>query len=303
MRRVVLGETGIETSALGFGCASLGSRVGAEAGRRALEEAHAAGVTWFDLAPVYGGGAAEAIAGPFLKANRDRVQVATKAGLLLAGGAAGGLRRRLAPLARGALALARPAAARLRRAAPPANAKPPLTPALIVGSLEASLRRLGLDHVELFALHAPDPAEVGRDDDPRRARGRRRRRQGPGGGGRRRRRGGGGGARGRRALRRGAAGGAAARGAEGRGRRRPCSRGAVGRVRHHRALGLRPPAARWRPPRAGGGWRRPSRSIPTGVVLVSMLSAESRAATLAAAEAPVGARGSGRPPAAAGRGR
>ena len=86
MRRVVLGETGIETSALGFGCAALGSRVGAEAGRRALEEAHAAGVTWFDLAPVYGGGAAEAIAGPFLQATRDRVQVATTAGLLLAGG-------------------------------------------------------------------------------------------------------------------------------------------------------------------------------------------------------------------------
>jgi len=80
MRRVVLGGTGIETSALGFGCASLGSRVGAAEGLRALETAFDAGVTWFDLAPVYGGGAAEAIAGPFLKANRDRVQIATKAG-------------------------------------------------------------------------------------------------------------------------------------------------------------------------------------------------------------------------------
>ena len=168
MRRVVLGKTGIETSALGFGCASLGSRVGAEAGRRALEEAHAAGVGWFDLAPVYGGGEAEAIAGPFLRANRDRVQVATKAGLLLSDGPGGEVRRRLRPLARGALALAGPklvgSAARLRASAPKANAKPPLTPALITGSLEASLRRLGLDHVDLFALHAPHPAEVGRDD-------------------------------------------------------------------------------------------------------------------------------------------
>ena len=168
MRRVVLGGTGIETSALGFGCASLGSRVGAAEGLRALETAFDAGVTWFDLAPVYGGGAAEAIAAPFLKANRDRVQVATKAGLVLAGGAGGGLRRRLMPLARGAQSLAGPrlagSAARLRAAAPKANARPPLTPALIVGSLEASLRRLGLERVDLFALHTPDPAEVGRDD-------------------------------------------------------------------------------------------------------------------------------------------
>jgi len=169
MRRVILGGTGIETSALGFGCASLGSRVGAAEGRRALEEAFAAGVTWFDLAPVYGGGAAEAIAAPFLRAHRDRVQICTKAGLVLAGGAGAGLRRRLMPLARRALALAGPmlgggAAGRLRAAAPKANARPPLTPALIAGSLEASLRRLGTDHVELFALHAPDPAEVGRDE-------------------------------------------------------------------------------------------------------------------------------------------
>jgi aryl-alcohol dehydrogenase-like predicted oxidoreductase len=165
MRRVILGGTGIETSALGFGCASLGSRAGAAAGRRALEEAHAAGVTWFDLAPVYGGGAAEAIAAPFLKANRDTVQVATKAGLALGAGAGGALRRRLMPLARGALALAGPKlTARLRRAAPAANAKPPLTPGLIAASLDASLRRLGLERVDLFALHAPDADEVGRDD-------------------------------------------------------------------------------------------------------------------------------------------
>ena len=40
MRRVVLGGTGIETSALGFGCASLGSRVEVREGARALAAAH-----------------------------------------------------------------------------------------------------------------------------------------------------------------------------------------------------------------------------------------------------------------------
>ena len=54
MRRVTLGDTGIETSCLGFGCAALGSRIAPEAGARALAAAHAGGVTWFDLAPPKG---------------------------------------------------------------------------------------------------------------------------------------------------------------------------------------------------------------------------------------------------------
>jgi aryl-alcohol dehydrogenase-like predicted oxidoreductase len=164
MRRVTLGRTGIETSCLGFGCASLGSRVGAEAGARALAAAIDAGVTWVDLAPPYGDGRAEDIAAPVLRAHRDKVQLCTKAGIGLAAGAGGRLRQTLGPLARRVLAAAGPLGARLRGAAPQANTRLPLTPALLTGSLEASLRRLGIDHVDLFALHGPDPAEVGRDD-------------------------------------------------------------------------------------------------------------------------------------------
>jgi len=164
MRRITLGRTGIETSALGFGCASLGSRVSAEDGVRALEAAYQAGVTWFDLAPVYGGGRAEEIAAPFLRAHRDSVQICTKAGLTLAGGAGGTLRAALMPLARRVLAAAGPLGASLRRAAPKANAKLALTPELLTGSLEASLRRLGTDRVELFALHAVAADELGRDE-------------------------------------------------------------------------------------------------------------------------------------------
>ena len=89
MRRVTLGTTGIETSCLGFGCASLGSRVGEAPGLRALEAAFDAGVTWLDLAPLYGGGRAEEIAGRFLKGRRDAVQICSKVGL--APGGAGGL--------------------------------------------------------------------------------------------------------------------------------------------------------------------------------------------------------------------
>lgn len=69
------------------------------------------------------------------------------------------------PLARRVLSLAGPAVAgRLRGAAPKANAKLPLTPELLTRSLEASLTRLGIETVDLFALHAPDPAEVCRPD-------------------------------------------------------------------------------------------------------------------------------------------
>ena len=143
MRRVVLGGTGIETSALGFGCASLGSRVDAREGARALAAAHEGGVAWFDLAPVYGGGRAEAIAAPFLQAHRADVQICTKAGLALAGGSV--LRRALAPLARKALTATGPLGGQLRAAAPRANRKLPLTPQLLVGSLDANLRRLGTD--------------------------------------------------------------------------------------------------------------------------------------------------------------
>ena len=80
MRRVRLGGTGIETSCLGFGCAALGSRTAPEAGLAALAAAHAGGVTWFDLAPVYGNGQAEAIAGLYLRAHRAEVQIPPRPG-------------------------------------------------------------------------------------------------------------------------------------------------------------------------------------------------------------------------------
>lgn len=153
MRRVTLGRTGIETSCLGFGCASLGSRVGEAAGLRALAAAHDAGVAWFDLAPLYGAGRAEEIAGRFLRGRpRDSVQLASKVGLA-PGVAPGGLKAALMPLARAAVAAVPSLRGVLRRGgAQPAEALP-LTPALLTGTLEESLRRLGTDHLDLYALH------------------------------------------------------------------------------------------------------------------------------------------------------
>jgi aryl-alcohol dehydrogenase-like predicted oxidoreductase len=163
MRRITLGGTGIETSCLGFGCASLGSRIDAETGLRALEEAFEAGVTWFDLAPAYGQGEAEAIAGRFLRGRRrEAVQVATKVGL--APPASGGLKTALMPLARTAVEAVPPLRGALRRAGIGANRQLPLTPELLRSSLEASLRRLGTDRVELYALHNATPEDLRREE-------------------------------------------------------------------------------------------------------------------------------------------
>lgn len=153
MRRVTLGTTGIETSCLGFGCASLGSRVGEAAGLRALAAAADAGVAWFDLAPLYGAGRAEEVAGRFLKGRpRDSVQIASKVGLA-PGVRPRGLKAALMPLARAAVAAVPSLRGVLRRGgAQPAEALP-LTPALLTGTIEESLRRLGTDHLDLYALH------------------------------------------------------------------------------------------------------------------------------------------------------
>lgn len=153
MRRVVLGASGIETSCLGFGCASLGSRVGAREGLRALADAFEKGVRWFDFAPLYGGGRAEEIGGEFLRSRaRSEVQISTKVGLVPSGGGFG-LKEAILPFARSAVR----AAPVLRRALKSANvqsAQPlDLTPELLHESLDRSLRRFGTDYVDLYALH------------------------------------------------------------------------------------------------------------------------------------------------------
>ncbi|RYD22171.1 MAG: aldo/keto reductase [Spirochaetia bacterium] len=162
LARVRIETLDTEVSALGFGCASLGSRVASEAGIAALARAHDAGVTWFDVAPSYGDGQAERLLGLFLKTRpRDAVQVLTKVGI--APPAPSLKARLLRPAMRVAVA-ALPslrAAVRQRR---PAATKLPLNADLISESIDASLRRLGIDYVDVLALHDASPEEVIRDD-------------------------------------------------------------------------------------------------------------------------------------------
>jgi hypothetical protein len=149
-----------DVSVVGFGCASLGSRIAAADGLRALGAAHERGITWYDVAPAYGEGNAEAILGSFLVARREEVVVCTKVGI-----APGGGKSRLSwvkPMAR-AVVNAAPALRGVVRAARPGNQKLAITPQLIEQSVAESLRRLRTDYIDVIALHDAEPEECAQE--------------------------------------------------------------------------------------------------------------------------------------------
>jgi aryl-alcohol dehydrogenase-like predicted oxidoreductase len=127
-----LGSTGIEVSALGFGCMGLigwyGQRDDAEA-RATLLAAVEAGITHFDTASSYQQGENERFVGatlkPLLQRGRERLFVASKFGLLR-------------DPAGGVLLDNRPESLRT--------------------AVDASLERLGLSYIDLYYLHRIDPA-------------------------------------------------------------------------------------------------------------------------------------------------
>lgn len=150
-----------EVSALGFGAASLGSRVDARTGQRLVAQALERGITWFDLAPAYGAGQAEAIFGAAIKGQRGKVKICTKVGL--APPPQPLWKRALMPLARHAVRQMAPLRQRIRRSGVTGNRPLTLTPELLRSSLENSLRRLQTDHVDLYALHNASPAVLSDD--------------------------------------------------------------------------------------------------------------------------------------------
>lgn len=162
MRSVRLAGLDVETPILGFGCASLGSRVSKAEGRKSIEKAIEAGVTWFDLAPAYGGGQAEEIFSEVIRGRRDTVQICTKVGLLPP--RQGIVKKTLTPLARKMVVSIGPLRAALRRSSLNRNRKLELTPELLIRSLEQSLRRINTDYVDVYALHNATPDDLARDD-------------------------------------------------------------------------------------------------------------------------------------------
>lgn len=122
-----LGRSGLTVSTIGLGCNALGATIVPEDVPAVIDAALDAGVTFFDTADVYGGspGQSEELLGAALGARRDDVVVATKFGMDMRG-------------ANGPDWGVRGSRRYVRRA------------------IEASLRRLGTDHVDLYQIHAFD---------------------------------------------------------------------------------------------------------------------------------------------------
>jgi aryl-alcohol dehydrogenase-like predicted oxidoreductase len=158
MQRRAFGKTDLLVSELGLGCARIGGVFQGDAlvFVRLLAVAREAGINFFDTADMYSQGESEALLGRVFRAHRSEVTIATKAGYCLPGRRklAGRLKPFLKPVIK-ALGIKRenlPAATR-------GVIAQDFSPAYLTRSLEASLRRLNTDYVDLFQLHSP-PAEV-----------------------------------------------------------------------------------------------------------------------------------------------
>ena len=126
MQKRKLGKGGLEVSAIGFGCMGLNFAYGPAMEKAdaiaLLRKAHELGVTFFDTAEAYGPYTNEEIVGEALAPVRDQVVIATKFGYI----------------------------------SEPGRTGPDSRPDHIRAVAEASLKRLGTDHIDLLYQHRVD---------------------------------------------------------------------------------------------------------------------------------------------------
>lgn len=142
---------------LGFGCASLGSRISRRRGLQSLAVAWEHGVRWFDVAPVYGDGEAEIILGEFLVGRREEAVICTKFGIDRPTISA--WKRATRPLAR-SLVEKFPGLRGAVGATRQTGNNRPIVASELAGSVVESLRRLRTDHIDVLALHEPTAVEA-----------------------------------------------------------------------------------------------------------------------------------------------
>lgn len=128
MRRTSLPGTGLELSVIGFGCWAIGGQYWGDDwsdadSANAVAAALECGINWFDTAPLYGEGHADEVLVAALADRKHNVTIATKVGA------------RIDPDIGHAIS--------------------DLTPAHVAADCEASLRRLGVDVIDLLQVHWP----------------------------------------------------------------------------------------------------------------------------------------------------
>lgn len=111
----------LQASVVGLGCNNFGTRLDPDATGRVVQAAIDEGINFFDTADIYGQGKSEEYLGRALGKRRQQVLIATKYGKPMGEGKRG----------------ARPEYIRF--------------------AVEASLRRLGTDYIDLYQQHEPDP--------------------------------------------------------------------------------------------------------------------------------------------------
>ena len=127
MRNRKLGQDGPTIGEIGLGCMSFGGTASGTTDQAtsfaAMDKAWDIGITHFDTANVYGPSTSETVVGAWLKATGKTPKLATKAGIQ-------------------------------RDSQSPVNNRPDY----LLSELESSLKRLGVDHVDLFYIHRRDPS-------------------------------------------------------------------------------------------------------------------------------------------------
>lgn len=124
MEKRPLGTSGLMASLVGLGCNNFGMKLDLAASRAVINAALDAGITFFDTADMYGNGQSEEFLGQVLGPRRKEIVLATKFG---------------------GVAMMRKSGERWG------------TRAYIGNCVEASLRRLRTEWVDLYQMHYPDP--------------------------------------------------------------------------------------------------------------------------------------------------
>ena len=134
MEQRSLGNSGLRVSLVGLGCNNFGRRIDYAASRPVVHKALDLGITLFDTADIYRSpiGGSEEFLGQALGPRRKDVVLATKVSMATDESGLRGASRRT-----------------------------------IISGVEASLRRLNTDWIDLYQQHQPDPHDAGRGDAAR----------------------------------------------------------------------------------------------------------------------------------------